>query len=168
MLFAYIRRLISKIICMTRFTKTLLFLLLTITGPALYAQEPADTVKRSSGAQYFFKAMSFSTQSAGTRALTPGEFDVRVTPDSVIASLPYYGRYFAGTQTASGIQFRSGNFEYKVEQKKKGKVYITIIPKDIRDVRELFLTIFGDGTALLQINSPNRELMSFNGYLTTK
>lgn len=153
---------------MIRYKVALLCFLFVITGSSLYAQEQADTTVQRASGQYFFKAMSFSTQSVGTRALTPGEFDVRVTPDSVIASLPYYGRYFAGTQSASGIQFRSGSFDYKVEQKKKGKVYITITPKDIRDVRELFLTIFGDGTATLQINSPNRELMSFNGYLATK
>jgi hypothetical protein len=153
---------------MIRFTRPVLFFLFMITAFTLQAQEPGDSVQQPARRQYFFKATTFQCQSAGTRALVLGEYDVRVTNDSVFASLPYFGRYFAGTQSATNIQFKSGQFDYKVEQKKKGKIFITITPKDIREVREMFLTIFADGTALMQINSPNRELITLNGYLAMK
>jgi hypothetical protein len=153
---------------MIRFTRITLFIVFTLIGYTLQAQETADSAQQPTRRQYFFRATTFQCQSVGTRALVLGEYDVRVTSDSVFASLPYFGRYFAGTQTASNIQFKSGQFDYKVEQKKKGKIFITITPKDIREVREMFLTIFADGTALMQINSPNRELITLQGYLAMK
>ena len=48
-------------------------------------------------------------------------------------------------------------------QKKKNRWEIVIKPKDVSDVRELYLTIFNNGRASLGVNSSNRESISFNG-----
>src|SRR5690554_4279380 len=76
--------------------------------------------------EYAFNATTFTCQSASMRALTPGEFSVKITPDSVIVDLPYYGKYYAGSQTASGIRFTSARFDRTTTEKKKGKLFLTI------------------------------------------
>ena len=62
------------------------------------------------------------------------------------------------------IKFVSINFKYTAVPKKKGKWEITIEPKDARGVR-LLLTIFSNGTAQIDVDSPGNESMLYKGYI---
>ncbi|MEA4996305.1 MAG: DUF4251 domain-containing protein [Petrimonas sp.] len=93
-------------------------------------------------------------------------YDVKVSPDTVRAYLPYYGRtYVAPVNPAEGgIKFTSTDFDYQVNPgKKKGNWQVNIRTKDTG--RELFLyfDVWENGTARLQVSDTNRQPISFQG-----
>ncbi|MGZ3911843.1 MAG: DUF4251 domain-containing protein, partial [Flavisolibacter sp.] len=61
----------------------------------------------------------------------------------------------------------STDFSYTVHKKKKGWD-VTILPRDTREVREMFLSITTSGYGRLQVSSNNRDGISFNGYIDKK
>ncbi len=116
--------------------------------------------------EFVFVAESVSPMAGRTRILT-SLYDVRVTRDSVIADLPYFGRAYSTTYNMSGggIEFTSTEFDYSVIKKKKERYEITINPKDARDVRELTLIVFDNGRADLRVTSDNRQTIGFSGHV---
>jgi hypothetical protein len=118
---------------------------------------------------YVFKAQTALPSTGNTRQLTY-DFDLRVSQDSVISDLPYFGRAYTASinPTESPLRFTSTKFEYAVTNKKKGGWDINITPKDVQDPKQLTLTIFDNGSASLTVISYNRQPISFNGYVTTK
>lgn len=91
-------------------------------------------------------------------------YDVRVTPDSVIAYLPFFGRSYTAPMdpTKGGIKFTSTRFDYKKTQR-KNNYEIEITPRDDREVRSLYLTVAPSGFASLRVLSVNKTPISFNG-----
>lgn len=95
-------------------------------------------------------------------------YDLRVTRDSLISFLPYYGQAYFDipyNPTDGGIKFTSTKFDYAVKEKKKGGWEITISPKDAKDIERLILYISHDGYASLSVTSTNKDFISYNGYL---
>lgn len=147
--------------------KTVLVFGLAITACfAIYAQD--NVVKTTiQGKVYGFTAQSYSSSTETMRQLTT-DYSLLVRADSVIASLPYFGQsYSAQFKSEGGIDFVSANFDYTADEKKRGRWEILIRPKDIRGVK-LYLTVYANGTARLQVTSPNRESMSYNGYVSAR
>ncbi|SMC67265.1 DUF4251 domain-containing protein [Pedobacter africanus] len=103
----------------------------------------------------------------GLIQLTGSQYQLTVTKDSVEAYLPYYGRAYTATMNPddSGIKFKSKNFKYKADKKKKGSWLITINPKDTKDTQSMTLNVSENGYATLNVNSNNRQSISFNGYI---
>ncbi|GAC1438813.1 MAG: DUF4251 domain-containing protein [Sediminibacterium sp.] len=133
-------------------------------------QAKAASVKKAiQDRRFTFTAQSALPMSGPLRQLTP-DYDLRVSGDSVVAYLPYFGRAYAAPVNGSdgGIKFISTQFSYTSTGRKKGGWDIMIRPKDAPDVQQLFLTVLGDGTASLQVTSTNRQPISFNGYVTGK
>jgi hypothetical protein len=116
--------------------------------------------------EFVFVAESVSPMAGRTRTLT-SLYDVRITKDTVIADLPYFGRAYSTTYNMSGggIEFLSTEFDYSVIKKKKGRYEITINPRDARDVRELTLTVFDNGRADLRVTSDTRQTIGFSGHV---
>lgn len=104
----------------------------------------------------------------GLIQLTGSQYQLTVTKDSVEAYLPYYGRAYTATMNPddSGIKFKSKNFKYKADKKKKGSWLITINPKDTKDTQSMTLNVSENGYATLNVNSNNRQSISFNGYIS--
>lgn len=98
------------------------------------------------------------------------QYDLRLSSDTIMADLPFYGRAFVAPINPSegGIHFTSTQFDYKVDNQKKGGWNITILPKDTKDVRQMFLSITETGSASLQVTSNNRQSINFSGYITTR
>ena len=118
--------------------------------------------------EFVFKAQSATPMSGMTRQLTT-DYDVRFLGDSVISYLPYFGRaYSAGYGEGGGIDFTSTKFEYKVIERKKGGWAVSIKPKDVRDVQTMNFSISENGYATLQVNSNNRQPISFYGYIVER
>ena len=143
------------------------FLLITLAATAMGQDKDASVIQQAVETKNFiFKAESVSPQRGRMRQLTP-EYDVVLRPDTIVSFLPYFGRAFTAPINPSegGIKFTSTRFDYVVSQKKKGLWEITIRPKDVTDVRELYLTVFDNGRASLMVNSNNRETISFNGFV---
>ena len=113
---------------------------------------------------FVFVAQTMLPAGGSSRQLDP-RYDVRVSKDSLIAYLPYMGRAYAGIQPGeAGINFTSTQFTYKSKFKKK-KWEVTIRPKDGKDVREVYITIFENGHATLAVTPLNKQSINYYGYL---
>lgn len=145
----------------------LVFFIIMFGGiPALKAQEKdaAEIQQMIDTKNFIFKAETANPQSGRTRQLTP-EYDLTISRDKLICFLPYYGRaYNAPVSSEGGIKFTSIDFTYDIKQVKKGWE-ITMVPKDVTDVHQMFLAAFANGKATLQVTSNNRQNISFNGYI---
>jgi len=107
-------------------------------------------------------------QGGGTIQLSGSRYDLKITKDSVLAYLPYYGRAYTATMNTddSGIRFKSKDFTYKTEKKKKGNWIITINPKDVKNGQRLTLNVGTTGYATLNVIDNNRQAITFNGYIS--
>ena len=148
--------------------KIFLAFLITLFGgfPALKAQEKdaAEIQQMFDTRNFIFKAERVNPQSGRTRQLTQ-EYDLTISRDKIISFLPYYGRaYNAPVSSEGGIKFTSTDFSYDVKKVKKGWE-ITVIPKDVSDVHQMYLTAFTNCRATLQVTSNSRQNISFDGYV---
>ena len=127
----------------------------------------AQNVIPTEDARYNPRTM-FPNASATLYQLSGG-YDLRITPDSVIAYLPFFGRAYTAPVNPSegGIKFTSTRFQYKQTLRKK-MYEIEITPHDVQDVSRLFLTISASGFTTLRIQSINRTPISFNGIVEAK
>lgn len=97
-------------------------------------------------------------------------YDMRVSKDTVVAYLPYFGRAYTAPigNSNPGVQFTSTNFAYNVTERKKGGWEISIRPKDVQDIQQVNLTVSEAGSATLQVTSNNRQPISYNGIIQEK
>lgn len=111
--------------------------------------------------------MPGNMQAGGTINLNETYYEVKITPDSVIAFLPYYGRSFTApiNQTEGGVKFNSKKFEYKSTKGKKRGWNIIIDPKDTNEGYRLALNISDEGYASLSLNSNSKQSITYQGYL---
>lgn len=98
-----------------------------------------------------------------------GNYTLQVTPDSLIVSLPYFGRSYTplyGT-TDIGIKFSSTKYTYKVSKpSKRNKPYeIEIKPLDRSDINRIRVSVFDNAKATVYISSINRNPISYEGTL---
>ncbi len=105
--------------------------------------------------------------SGGNIDLTGGNYDVRITPDSLISYLPYYGRAFSAPidRNESGFKFTSTKFSFESTTRKKGGWQININPKDTKESVRMSLNISDNGYATLVVSSNNKQTITYNGYL---
>jgi hypothetical protein len=144
-------------------------LAIAITAIAFVARaqekDPAKVRAMVESKNFVFKADYVNPQTGRTRNLT-SEYDLTIKPGEVISHLPYFGRaYSAPINSEGGIKFTSTDFDYKLLKQKEHSWDISIKPKDAKDVQEMFLTVFDNGTASLRVNSLNRQSISFRGYI---
>jgi len=144
---------------------SIFFLLLSpLLGLTQDKQEPVTVAQMLADHNYIFRAETALPQQGRMQQLT-SEFDLTVTPDTIISYLPYFGRVFVApiNPAEGGIKFTSVDFNYMDVKKKKKRWEITIEPRDAGSVQQLFLTVFDNGTASLRVNDRNRQSISFNG-----
>ncbi|MGN8057130.1 DUF4251 domain-containing protein [Pedobacter sp. 22163] len=113
-------------------------------------------------------AMMPGSQGGGSINLTGSQYDVKVTKDSIVAYLPYYGRSFSAPMdpTQGGIKFTSKDFTYLESKNKKGLYTIQINTKDVKRENYRFtINISTNGYASLTASSVNKQPIIFNGYL---
>lgn len=148
-----------------------LLALTVLFSSSLFAQEKDQNKLKElvESKSFVFKAQTASPMGGSLRQLT-GEYDLRLQGNAVTAYLPYFGRtYTAPAPGASGgIDFSTSKFEYSYKARKKGGWEVTILPKEVSDVRQLFLTISENGYGTLQVSSNSRQPISFNGYIAEK
>ncbi|MCZ4225350.1 DUF4251 domain-containing protein [Pedobacter rhodius] len=107
-------------------------------------------------------------QGGGTINLSGSQYDLKVTADSIVAYLPYYGRAYSApyNPTDGGIKFTSKDFTYTESKNKKGLYIINIRTKDLKnDNYQIYLSISQNGYASLMMNSNNKQSITFNGVL---
>src|ERR1700675_3924093 len=77
---------------------------------------------------YVFRAQQALPQTGQPRNLTP-IYDLKITPNTIVSDLPYFGRAYAPVDpNGGGIQFTSKDFTYTSKPTKKGGWEIVIKP----------------------------------------
>jgi hypothetical protein len=158
--------------------KILLILLLIVgTGLSVGAQTTRKEKKAAKEAAikkdvdnktYTFIAEQATPLGGGTIELTSVTYDIRVTPDSVISYLPYFGRaYFdvGYNPTDQGLKFTSTKFDYTVSEAKRGGWEILIKPKDVKYLQSLRFYISPSGYGQLNATMINRDPINYQGRL---
>ncbi|HEX3385185.1 MAG TPA: DUF4251 domain-containing protein [Mucilaginibacter sp.] len=125
-------------------------------------------VKHSIESKHYTFIADYAIPMRGGQKQLTSLYDLRITPDSVIAFLPYFGRAYFDVPynpTEDGIKFATAKFGYQAVNKKHGGWEITINPKDVKNLERLILYVSPDGYASLSVTSVNRDFISFDGYL---
>ena len=130
-------------------------------------QDKASTIEKYISDGSFEFVAEYVSPTGGSTIYLTSRYDMSVGKDSLQTFLPYFGRAYMAPVNPSqgGIQFTSTDFTYNVEERKKNGWDITILPKDTRDVRQLYLSVFEDGRATLQVISNNRQAISYSGHI---
>lgn len=81
--------------------------------------------------------------------------------------MPYSGRAYTApiNPDDAGYDFTSSKSDYKIEPKKKGSYQISIKTKDNNTPVEFMLTVYSNKKAYLQVNSTNKQVISYSGYV---
>jgi hypothetical protein len=103
----------------------------------------------------------------GSINLNESYYEVKVTPDSVVAFLPYYGRSFSApiNQTEGGVKFKTKDFTYTSKKGKKRGWDIVVQTKDDKENYRLAFSIGDGGYATLSLNSITKQSITYQGYL---
>lgn len=96
-------------------------------------------------------------------------YDVIVSPDTVSAYLPYYGRAYHAPidPREGGFRFTSTEFQYRVMPgKRKGNWIAEIAFLDLDRSVSFSFDIWENGSTRLVVNDMNRQPISFQGDIT--
>jgi hypothetical protein len=153
-------------------TSSLLYvLILLFSTTSLQAQEEKknkdrEAIKSSISSRDFEFVAEYVVPTGGSTIFLTSRYDMKVGKDSLKTALPYFGRAYVAPINPSegGIQFTSTDFDYNVQDAKKGW-NITLLPKDTKDVRQMYLSVSENGKATLQVISNNRQAISYMGYV---
>ncbi|WP_231490995.1 DUF4251 domain-containing protein [Pedobacter sp. Leaf170] len=164
-------------------------ILLTVIFAATFMQAIAQTDKETTAKIIKEQNYTFNAQTAlplasndvnqvlrslpgamggGTINLIGSQYDLRVTKDSVVAYLPFYGRAFNAPYNPSegGIKFKSKDFNYKLTKNKKGSYTVNIRTNDVKQENyQLTLTVSQNGYGNLVVFSNNKQSINFQGVL---
>ena len=144
--------------------------LLTACGTAQTAAEKeakAFEIRNAIDAFDFKFSATYAYPTGGFRSvyLSP-YYDVKVSPDTVQAYLPYYGRAYTAPMDPreGGIKFTSTDFVYQTQPGKRAGNWMVVI--EINDANRpimLHFDVWENGTARLDVTDQNRQPISFQG-----
>ena len=125
-----------------------------------------DKVELVKSRNFTFVAQSATPAAGRLRQLTT-MYTLQVKNDTVISFLPYFGRAYVGPldPTEIGLEFTTVAEQWIEKEGKKNSIEVKIVPKNAKDVRDMYLSVFKSGSATLRVNSNNRQPISFNGYV---
>ena len=126
-----------------------------------FSQE--EITQAINNSRWSFSANSASPSYGSFRNLT-GEYFVKCLKDTLIVSLPYYGKLNspAGALNGNPLDFKSTNFKIEKQEKKAGEWVVTISRPDA-EVQSMLFTFFDNGTAQANIVMTNRTGINFSG-----
>lgn len=151
-----------------------LFLIISLIGCKTKELSPEQQIKAKEYADkiesrnFTFDARSAQPMSGRSINLNYNYY-LKVSKDTIIANLPYYGRSYVAPINPRDISigFTSTNFLYNQEKKENGTYEIKIVPKDITNRENegisLLLKISPSGYATLNAILTNKQGISFYG-----
>lgn len=118
---------------------------------------------------YVFQAQ-LAQPTRGTSMQLTGGYELRVSGDTLVAQLPYFGRAYQAPadMRGGGVDFTTTDYSYSIEPKRKGRWNITFDPRGKGDVRNMILSVSEDGYASLQVLSNNRDPITFTGIVVER
>lgn len=138
------------------------------------AQNTVDTSELSQTAKlllnhtFQFNATYVQPMSGRQRNIMSDNYTLKVSKDEVVAELPYFGKATSAPIGTSdvGMKFTSKDFTYESAALTKSREQITIKPKDVSDIQQVYFLIYPDGSAELRITSNSRQAISYRGNIT--
>jgi hypothetical protein len=151
---------------MKRQLKSFWLLLLLLLPLSLKAFQNSS-VKQQPKSTLIFIPETVYPLGMSARQVTTG-FELRISKDTVNSYLPYFGRAYTADYGSrdGGATFNSFDFSYTESANKKGERNIVIKPKDNKDVREIRVTIYGDGYAYVQLSFNQRQSIGYRGQIS--
>lgn len=128
-------------------------------------KEYTKTKKLIQGGVYTFEATSANTQKGRRIDLTTSFNSLKINNAYAIADLPFFGfSQVSNFKSDGGIKFDSENVDYEIEYNdKKHRITIKFKAKNKAETFDLFLTVYSDATATLNVSSSQRDFMSYRG-----
>lgn len=116
--------------------------------------------------RYTFTANHALPMSGRSINLT-SSYSLEVSPDTIKAHLPYFGRAYSAPNPTSegGIKFTSTNFDYQLSPKDKGTYRISIEIKDHPDHYKLSAIIGDNGSGTIYVTQKDKQGISFRGII---
>ena len=113
---------------------------------------------------YVFVPQMAIPMGLGSRQLSYG-YRLVISKTKIESYLPYFGRAYMVDygENKSPLDFISTDFTYSIVNRKKGGWELRIEIKDVRDVRQLQLSIYENGSTTAQVICNNRQPISFSG-----
>jgi len=164
--------------------KTILLAAMVFTGAVAASAQSAEAVKQMANSKSFvFKANSATVFNADAAIMGDNTADlsnkkiplkadavVKVKPDSVSSSLPYFDQTQSQDNAMSNdvvnvtvnetqTKASATHYEYNVEEKKKGEVEVTIKPKDSSsNISKYIFNLNPDGTGKLVVSVGSKRI----------
>ncbi|HVZ95561.1 MAG TPA: DUF4251 domain-containing protein [Chitinophagaceae bacterium] len=138
-----------------------------ISGQKTTKREDTTTIENGiKNKRFIFYAQTALPMRMTSRNLTT-DYEVKVAGDTLISSLPYFGRAYKAEigSVDSPLDFTSTAFSYTVSAYKKNGWNVVINVKDREGLTYSF-TLFNNGSASLNVTSTSRDPISFRGYVT--
>jgi len=163
--------------------KNLGFLLITLIAFKANAQtDKATTIRIVEAKKFLFVATSalplnsneinsvirqMPGSTGGNINLSGSNYDLKITADSLVAYLPYYGRSYSApvNRDDNGFKFTAKDFTYTSKKNKRGWD-VSMEPKDVRDNVRMNLSISESGYASLSVMSNSKQSITYNGYIS--
>lgn len=140
-----------------------IFFIACSSGKRVSSSSPAEITQAINNNQWVFSADYAMPSYGRSRNLTYG-YNVICSNDSLIASLPYFGKLNspAGAMSGNPLDFKSANIKLNKEQRKDGGWLVTIKP-NTNEVQSMSFTFFDNGSAQLNVIMTNRSGINFSG-----
>lgn len=128
----------------------------------------ADIIQAISNDNWVFTANNVLPQGSRSRFVN-GVYQAKCSKDTLVVSLPYFGRAFSGGITTDNpMNFRSVDFSLEKSEAKNGAHVVTIKPRDNREIQSLSFNFYDNGSAQLSVLLTNRSPISYTGTVGVK
>ncbi len=116
--------------------------------------------------KFVFEAESIAPLRSPKKFLSSG-YNVTVNRDTLSADLPFIGQsqMAAMNRDESGTFFTTTDYNYKYEAGKKNNWLITLNINDQKFTRQIFINVFANGKASVDVYSNFRDPTNFSGYI---
>lgn len=143
--------------------KVIFILILLIVSQLGFAQKTEEIKDLLESKTYVFKAINVNPMNGRSISLD-GSFSVKIDNDTIVSYLPFYGRAYsiAYGSRVSGMDFTQPIENYTFEKSKKGYL-IKVKIKNGSDSLDYTFHISVNGTSTLNVNSINRQSISYYG-----
>lgn len=129
-------------------------------------QETAQKVRNVINSNRFKIEVDRMTPMSGPSKMLTPEYSVEVRNDSVYSRLPYFGRaYNIPYGGGEGLIFSEPLNEYIAKYHRKGKVEIKFVTRNEGDKYTYQIVIYPNSSTTININSTNRQPISYQGEL---
>lgn len=94
-------------------------------------------------------------------------YTIELRDNEIDVTLPYFGRMYNPSMDQSKSGYRFTTKDYSIEQNagRRGNQMFTIVPHDQDNIRKIFIEVFKSGSASASIDSNDRQLITYTGYI---